>query len=83
MCNLMDQSFIYNVFFGIYAGYQVTTWNRHGAKNVVSKKAKYLDIFPAGDTYTHMWICYVCERCSAIYGSSVGGKCALDVQSGT
>ena len=28
-----------------------------------------------------MWICYVCERCSAIYGSSVGGKCALDVQS--
>ena len=78
MCNLMDQSFIYNVFF-VSVYYQVTT--DLVPKMLFQKKAKYLDIFPA--TYTHMWICYVCERCSAIYGSSVGGKCALDVQSGT
>jgi len=37
--------------------YQVTSHNRHGAKNVVSKKAKYLDIFPAGDTYTIVHMC--------------------------
>jgi len=84
MCNLMDQSFIYNVYNLVFfvSVYQVTT--ALVPKMLFQKKQNIL-VFFLQETptrlYTHVWIYYVCERCSAIYGSSFGGKCALDVQS--
>ena len=82
----MDQSFIYNVYnLVFFVSVCTPSHNSLGAKNVVLKKKQNILVFFLQETptrlYTHVWIYYVCERCSAIYGSSFGGKCALDVQS--
>ena len=56
MCNLMDQSFIYNVYNLVFfvSVYQVTTAL---VPKMLFQKTKYLGIFPAGDTYTIVHTC--------------------------